>query len=78
VVARGEVEVASWLLRAQGCPALSVVDELARLQLIARRLGLSIRLRDASGQLWELLDLAGLAKVVTMNGELVVEVGGEP
>ena len=47
---------------------LSVIEALARLQLSARRLGLSIRLRDAQDGLWELLDLVGLR----------VEMGGEP
>jgi hypothetical protein len=58
---------------------LSMVDGLARLQLAARRLGCSIRLRDGGGGLWELVELAGLAGVVTADvGRLVVEVGGEP
>ena len=47
------------------------------MQLAARRLGWSIRLRGAPGELWELLDLTGLAQVVRPAGVLVVEVGGE-
>jgi hypothetical protein len=47
------------------------VDALARLQLIARRLGLEIRLRHASGELQELLAFAGL------RGVLRVEAGGQ-
>jgi hypothetical protein len=78
VLVRGDVEVASWPLAAATPTDLSVVDHVARLQLAARRLGCSIRLRDACGQLWELLDLAGLTGVVTGAGALVVEVGGEP
>jgi hypothetical protein len=78
VLVRGGAEVASWPLEGGSRPDLSVVDELARLQLAARRLGCSIRLRDACGQLWELLDLAGLAEVVLSAGGLVVEVGGDP
>jgi ABC-type transporter Mla MlaB component len=43
---------------------LAVVDALARLQLAARRLGCSIRLRNANAELRALLDLVGLADVV--------------
>ena len=68
VLVRDDAEVASWPLAACGRLDLAVVDELARLQLTARRLGLSIRLRDACVELTELLDLVGLR----------VEVGGEP
>jgi hypothetical protein len=39
---------------------LGLVDDLARLQLAALRLGWSIRLRTVSPELAELLDLAGL------------------
>jgi hypothetical protein len=78
VLLRGDAEVASWPLAAGTPPDLSVVDHVARLQLAARRLGCSIRLRDACGQLWELLDLTGLAGVVNSAGALDVEVGGEP
>ena len=68
VLARGATELASWPLPGCGRRDLSVVDELARLQLAARRLGCSIRVRDACAELLELLELAGLR----------VEVGGEP
>ena len=47
------------------------VDALARLQLTARRLGLEIRLRDASIELQELLAFVGLRDV------LRVEAGGQ-
>jgi hypothetical protein len=77
VLVRGDVEVASWPLARDTRPDLSSIDELARLQLAARRVGCSIRLRDACGYLWELLDLAGLTDVVRSAGALVVEVGGE-
>jgi hypothetical protein len=77
VLVRGDVELASWPLTEQGGPALDLVDELARLQLAARRLGCSIRLRDASIDLWELLDFLGLAEVVTGVAGLRPEVGGE-
>jgi ABC-type transporter Mla MlaB component len=41
-----------------------VVDAIARLQLTARRLGRSIRLRHASSELRQLLDLCGLRDAV--------------
>jgi hypothetical protein len=68
VLVRDAVQVASWPLVAPASPDLRVVDELARLQLAARRLGCSIRLQDPIPGLSQLLDLVGLR----------VEVGGEP
>jgi hypothetical protein len=65
VLVRGETEVASWLLRGAACPDLAVVDGLARLLLVSRRLGYTIRLRGASTDLLQLLELAGLAGIVT-------------
>ena len=76
VLACGGVDIASWPLAACDCHGLSVVDELARLQLAAGRLGCAIRLREASPRLTELLDLAGLAEVVPAR--LRGEVRGEP
>jgi hypothetical protein len=55
------------------CPDLAVVEELARLQLAARRLGCSVRLRGACVELFGLLDLLGLSEVAG----LCREVGGE-
>ena len=46
-----------------------LVDVLARLQLAARRLGCSIRLRDASAELSELLALVGLDLRLQVVGE---------
>ncbi len=54
-------------------PDLATVDALARLQLAARRLGRSIRLRHASRELRELLSLAGLSDVLPCGAELLVE-----
>ena len=62
VLVDDEDEVARWLL--QGRPGLEMVDDLARLQLAARRGGLSVRLRQTSPALSELLDLAGLGQVL--------------
>jgi hypothetical protein len=65
VLMRGDSEVASWPLPELPRPDMSVIDELARLQLGARRHGYEIRLRDACGFLRQLVELAGLADVVT-------------
>jgi hypothetical protein len=73
---RGDVVLASWPLR-MALPHLSTVDELARLQLGARRAGCSIRLRGACDALIELLDLAGLGEVIASAEASVVEVGGQ-
>jgi hypothetical protein len=77
VLVRREDEVASWPLAAWGRPDLAVVDELVRLQLAARRLGCSIRLRDACMELSELFDLCGLAEIVPGVFCLRLEAGGE-
>jgi hypothetical protein len=65
VLMRNDSEVASWPLPGLPRPDMSVIDELGRLQLAARRAGCEIRLRDACGFLWQLVHLAGLAEVVT-------------
>lgn len=52
------------------------VDALARLQLAARRQGCRVRLRHASSELRELVDLMGLADVLT-DSEPAGEVGRE-
>ena len=77
VLFRGGAEVASWPLTKASPVDLSTVDEVARLQLMAGRLGLSIGLRDACGELRELLDLAGMSQLVTAAPCSAVEVGGE-
>jgi hypothetical protein len=64
VIVFGDTPVAKWPLVLKGRPDLGVIDDLARLQLVARRAGCSIRLRGASPELFELLVLAGLAEVV--------------
>ena len=56
---------------------LATVDALARLQLVARRLGCTIELRDAPDELRELLALAGLAEVVPCLDRLPAEVRGQ-
>jgi hypothetical protein len=80
ILTRGETELARWPFRTGGSADLGAVEQLARLQMAARRLGLSIRLRDPGSGLWELLDLAGLATLVAGESvlELAVEMGREP
>jgi ABC-type transporter Mla MlaB component len=53
-------------LGALGYPDAGTVDALARLQLTARRQGHQIRLRHASRELQELLDLMGLCDVLPL------------
>lgn len=67
---RNGVEVASWPLEWWGRPALSVLDELTRLQLDARRAGCEMRLRDPRADLCELLDVLGLRDVLPGGGAL--------
>jgi hypothetical protein len=64
-------EVVLGPVRAPGA-GFALVDTLARLQLRAQRRGWTVRLREVSPQLQELLQLVGLA------GVLGVEAGGEP
>ena len=53
-------------------PDATTIDALARLQLSSRRVGLELRVRNASGELQELLAFAGLDEV------LPLEAGGQP
>ena len=50
-------------------PDIATIDTLARLQLTARRLGLELRLRDASTELQDLLAFAGLHDVLRIEPE---------
>jgi hypothetical protein len=67
IVVDGDVEIVAVRV---SCAVLdlAVVDALAQLQVAARRAGWSLRLRDPSPALRELLDLAGLG----------AKLGGEP
>ena len=81
VVLSGDAEVTTWPLEGDGPPDIGVIDELARLQLRARRMGCQIRLRQVSPELFELLDLLGLGAVVPCVPGLRVcgvEVGWNP
>ena len=55
-------------------PDLVTVDDLARLQLAARRAGCSIQLRNASEALRKLIALVGLADVLPLEVERESEV----
>ncbi|MFN2606448.1 MAG: hypothetical protein ABR511_00935 [Acidimicrobiales bacterium] len=67
--------VGTWMVGGPGHPDLETVDALARAALAARRRGGSIRLVDASDELLELLDLAGLRREVGGQAEGSEEVG---
>jgi hypothetical protein len=57
---------------------LTVVNQLARLQLAARRLGCTIVLRGVGVRLAELLDFAGLTDVLPSVSEDGREIGRKP
>lgn len=59
--------IVRWDLSALTDPDITTVDVIARLQLMARRLRLDLRLENASRELAELLDLAGLSDVVKLS-----------
>ena len=54
-------------------PDATAVDALARIQLMARRLGLEVCFSGASSGLVELISLAGLLGVLPLNERLAVE-----
>ena len=56
-------------------PDLATVDALARLQLVARRVGCSVRLRDAGADLQGLLALTGLSDAVGLAPALSARCG---
>ena len=64
----GSIVVTSWPLLGRGRADLGFVDELARLQLAARRVGCSIQLQRAGPELSQLLVLTGLADVLSGPG----------
>ncbi len=75
VLLRGDEEVARWALMWAGHPDLGLVDDVARLQLAARRAGCSIWLRHACPELVQLLELVGLGDVVPGPGRPLQVVG---
>jgi hypothetical protein len=70
---QGDEELSRWTLTCSGDVDLAIVDVLARLQLVARRLGCAIRVRDADAEVADLLALVGLAEVVGLAREVVRE-----
>jgi ABC-type transporter Mla MlaB component len=64
VLRRGDTEVAAWPLPMCDRADVGIVDQLARLQLEAKRLGCSIRLRNVCAELVELIEFAGLDLVI--------------
>jgi hypothetical protein len=66
VLIRRDTEVGRWPFLTDDHLDLSAIDDLARTQLAAQRLGCSIRLEDVCPSLLGLLELVGLR----------VEVGG--
>ena len=64
VVVRDGSEVSIGLARPRSPCPLELVDDLARFQLAARRLGWSLRLRAPDPELAELLVLVGLDPVL--------------
>jgi hypothetical protein len=70
VLVRGDTELACWALSDSDRPGLTLVDELVRLQLVARRLGCSIQLRETYVELVELLELVGLRHVFIASPRL--------
>jgi hypothetical protein len=67
VLVCGDVAVVSWPWVLRGRRDLEVIDALARLQLAARRVGCTIRLRDVCPELSELLHLTGLTEVLRVE-----------
>ena len=65
MLVNGDDVLAEWDVHCDGRPALALLDELARLQLAARRLGLAIRVQEADSRLAEVIALAGLADVLS-------------
>lgn len=63
---------------ALGTPDEIALDALMRLQLTARRLGTSIHLRNARGDLVDLLAVAGLSDVLPLVAGLGLEADGQP
>jgi hypothetical protein len=75
VLVIGGEAIASWPLPGTGRPNLAMVDELARLQLAAKRLGGSVEVRCGWPALTALLALIGLDDVLADG--LRVEMAGQ-
>jgi hypothetical protein len=75
VLAIAGVDVARWPLGGSARPDLDVIDALARQALTARRLGGTLRLRDAGPTLRELIRFVGLDDVVAVDDGSASEAG---
>jgi hypothetical protein len=71
VIVHGDTELASWPVAGSESADLALVDEMARLMLVARRAGFTVRLCNPGARLAQLLDLVGL------QAALCVQVGGQ-
>ena len=74
IVATGDASDAIEVAVESTSPDLALVDALARLQLIARRRGCSIRVRPCD-ELRELILLAGLSEVLAVEPRRETEEG---
>jgi hypothetical protein len=69
VVGPDKAELASGVLEGPGAPDLGAVDDVARLALVAKRLGGALVLADVVPALQVLLELAGLPVQVQGKSE---------
>ena len=71
LLAPGGIEVDSWALPERTRVGLGEIDELARMLLAAKRLGLTIRLQDPCQGLLALVRLVGLDELTVLGVEPV-------
>ena len=64
VVTRGDTELGRWALGACDRSDLRTINQLARMQLAAGRVGCAIRVRDACAELAGLIELVGLTETL--------------
>ena len=70
LLATGDVDLVTCEVGGLAEPDSVAVDALARMQLAARRMGRSIRLRHVRAKLQDLLQLTGLCEEVPCSGDL--------
>jgi hypothetical protein len=78
VLVRDGAEVARWPITTGRPPDVGLLDVLARLQLVVRRVGCSARVVDPSAELADLVRFAGLGWLVDGCRSVGRQVGGEP
>lgn len=76
VVVDGDLEVSITLGKRR--PDLGLVEELARLRLMAGQLGYTFRLDNPCSTVRELLDLVGLGELSTAGSDSALEAGRKP